>query len=64
MEREVLVRELRRLRADVRRLNDDPWSPAIERSLALADMYFHMAIWQLGEVEEVTPELGPAAAES
>ena len=49
--------ELHALRRKIARLNGDPWSPAVERSLRLADMYLHMALWQLGEVEEVTPEL-------
>lgn len=57
MNRESLVAELRKLRQEIARLNGDPWSPAVERSLSLADMYLHFALWQLGEVEEVTPEL-------
>lgn len=57
MTREELVERVRGLRQEVGRLNADPWSPAVERSLWLADMYFHMALWHLGEVEEVTPEL-------
>ena len=55
----MLVNELRTLREEIARLNRDPWSPAVERSLSLADMYLHFALWQLGEVEEVTPELSP-----
>ena len=57
MTRETLVDELRALRRSLGRLNEDPWSPAVERSLRLADMYLHLALWQLGEVEELTPEL-------
>jgi hypothetical protein len=57
MNRESLVAELRKFRQEIARLNGDPWSPAVERSLSLADMYLHFALWQLGEVEEVTPEL-------
>ena len=57
MTREELVERVRALRQEVARLNEDPWSPAVERSLSLADMYLHFALWQLGEVEEVTPEL-------
>ena len=57
MTREEMVEKVRALREEVARLNEDPWSPAVERSLRLADMYFHMALWHLGEVEEVTPEL-------
>ena len=57
MTREELVSELHALRREIARLNGDPWSPAVERSLSLADMYLHMALWQLGEVEEVTPDL-------
>jgi len=57
MDREALVSELKRLRGEMARLNRDPWSPAVERSLSLADMYLHFALWQLGEVEELTPEL-------
>lgn len=56
MSHEELVSELRTLRRELARLNRDPWSPAVERSLFSADMYLHLALWQLGEVEEVTPE--------
>lgn len=57
MTHQTLVDELRTLRRSLDRLNADPWSPAIERSLRLADMYLHLALWQLGQVEELTPEL-------
>ena len=57
MNREELIERVRALRQEIALLNTDPWSPAIERSLSLADMYLRMALWQLGEVEEVTPEL-------
>ena len=59
MDRDTLVTELRTLRGEIARLNGDPWSPAVERSLGVAEMYLHLALWQLGEVEEVTPELSP-----
>ena len=52
-----MIEKVQALRREIARLNGDPWSPAVERSLSLADMYLHMALWQLGEVEEVTPEL-------
>lgn len=57
MTHQTLVDELRTLRQSLEGLNADPWSPAVERSLRLADMYLHLALWQLGEVEELTPEL-------
>ena len=57
MTREELVAALRSLRRELAGLNADPWSPAVERSLSLADMYLHMALWHLGEVEDMTPEL-------
>ena len=57
MTRETLVEELRGARRSLWRLNEDPWSPAVERSLRLADMYLHLALWQLGELVELTPEL-------
>lgn len=60
MTHHTLVDDLRALRRSLDRLNADPWSPAIERSLRLADMYLHLALWQLGEVEELTPELTTA----
>ena len=59
MTHQTLVDELRTLRQSLEGLNADPWSPAVERSLRLADMYLHLALWQLGEVEELTPELAP-----
>jgi len=58
MDRETLVTELRTLRGEIARFIRDPASPAVERSLSLADMYLHLALWHLGEVEEVTPEDG------
>lgn len=57
MTRKEIVTKVRDLRRDIGTLNRDPFSPAVERSLSLADMYMHMALWHLGEVEEVTPEL-------
>ena len=59
MTRQTLVDGLRTLRGDLAGLNEDPWSPAVERSLRLADMYLHFALWQPGEIEELTPELQP-----
>jgi hypothetical protein len=58
MDREALVTELRALRGEIARLVGDPSSPALERSLSLADMYLHLALWHLGEVVELTPEQG------
>jgi len=57
MTRDTLVDELTALRRTLALLNEDPWSPAVERSLRLADMYLHLALWQLGELEAITPEL-------
>jgi hypothetical protein len=62
MDRELLVTELRTLRGEIARLLREPWSPAVERSLSVADMYFHLALWHLGEVEELTPERGVSEA--
>lgn len=58
MTRGEIVERIRTLRRELSTLNRDPFSPAVERSLFLADMYMHMALGHLGEVEEVTPELG------
>ena len=55
MDRDTLVTELRTLRGEIARLNGDPWSPAVERSLGVAEMYLHLALWQLGEVEGLAP---------
>jgi len=57
MTRGEIVERIRALRREIGALNQDPFSPAVERSLFLADMYMHMALGHLGEVEEVTPEL-------
>lgn len=57
MTRDELAGALRAVRGELARLNDDPWSPAVERSLRLADMYLHMALWHLGETDDLTPEL-------
>lgn len=55
---EVLVR-LKDIRRSVREIKDSCESPAIERSMHLIDMYCHMAQWQLGEIETITPEDEP-----
>lgn len=57
MTREALADALRDVRGELTRLCADPWSPAVERSLRLADMYLHMALWHLGETDELTPEV-------
>ena len=64
MTRDELVHEVRDLRQHLDRLNDEAWSPAVERSLRLADVYLHFVLWQLGEVEELTPELRGEGAKS
>jgi hypothetical protein len=40
----------------VRELRQASDNPAIERSMQLLDLYCHMARWELGDVEAMTPE--------
>jgi len=59
MTQEETLDKLAAIRALLREIKDNTESPAIERSMHLADMYCHMAQWQLGEVISLVPELEP-----
>lgn len=56
---EETLEKLAAIRRLVREIKDLTPSPAIERSMHLADMYCHMAQWQLGEVISLVPEVEP-----
>lgn len=57
--REQTLEKLATIRRLVREIKDSTPSPAIERSMHLADMYCHLAQWQLGEVISLVPEVEP-----
>ncbi|MBI2369573.1 MAG: hypothetical protein HYV08_04930 [Deltaproteobacteria bacterium] len=61
MTRQEILRTLRGIRGQARRIKDGTDSPAIERSMHMVDMYCHMAQWQLGELEGVMPEVETGA---
>jgi hypothetical protein len=48
---------LERMREQVAALRDQNAYPAIERCLQMVDMNLHLALWELGEVDEPLPEL-------
>lgn len=50
------LERLRDLQARVRELRRASDNPAIERTMQLLDLYCHMARWELGDVEAMTPE--------
>lgn len=55
------IDQARRLVREIRNATD---VPQIERCMAIADMNLHWAKWNLGEVDEVMPELeGPPSPE-
>ena len=56
-----LAAELRGLRQQVAALRQRNAYPALERCLQLVDMNLHLALWQLGEMNEPMPELEPEA---
>jgi hypothetical protein len=56
-----LAAELRGLREQVAALRQRNAYPALERCLQLVDMNLHLALWQLGEMNEPMPELEPEA---
>jgi hypothetical protein len=48
---------LQRVREQVASLRDQNEYPAIERCLQMVDMNLHLALWELGEMDEPLPEL-------
>jgi len=50
------LERLRDLQARVRELRQASDNPAIERTMQLLDLYCHMARWELGDVDAMTPE--------
>ena len=50
------LERLRDLQARVRELRRASDNPAIERTMQLLDLYCHMARWELGDIEAMTPE--------
>ena len=56
MTREETLERLRELQARVQELRQASDNPAIERTMQLLDLYCHMARWELGDVEAMTPE--------
>ncbi len=57
MTREEMVEKLSALRSLARTVQDDTDNPSIERSMAMVDMYCHLAQWNLGAEVDVVPEI-------
>jgi hypothetical protein len=56
MTRAETLERIRDVQARVRELRRASDNPAIERTMQLLDLYCHMARWELGDVEAMTPE--------
>ncbi len=56
MTREETLERIRDLQARVRELRQASDNPAIERTMQLLDLYCHMARWELGDVQAMSPE--------
>jgi len=56
MTREETLERIRDLQARVRELRQASDNPAIERTMQLLDLYCHMARWELGDVQTMSPE--------
>lgn len=56
MTREETLGRIRDLQARVRELRQASDNPAIERTMQLLDLYCHMARWELGDVQAMSPE--------
>ena len=56
MTREETLARIRDLQTRVRDLRQASDNPAIERTMQLMDLYCHMARWELGDVEAMSPE--------
>ena len=57
MSREKTIERIKELQRQIRGLRQTADSPAIERSMQLMEMYCHMARWELGDIQEMLPEL-------
>jgi hypothetical protein len=56
MTREETLARIRDLQTRVRELRQASDNPAVERTMQLMDLYCHMARWELGDIEAMTPE--------
>lgn len=57
MTREQTLERLRELQRRACELRDATDVPAVERAMQLAEMYCHMARWELGDVRGMIPEV-------
>jgi hypothetical protein len=55
--REETIAHLVDLQRQVRALRESTDVPSLERTMQLLEMYCHMARWELGDCEEMIPEL-------
>ena len=59
MTRDETLARIVDLQQRVRALRDATDVPAVERTMQLLEMYCHMARWELGDCEAMTPETEP-----
>ena len=57
MTREETLEKLATLRALVRSIQDGTDNPSVERSMAMMELYCHLAQWNLGAEVDVVPEI-------
>ncbi len=57
MEVEEIIRKIDAARTLIRSIRDTTDIPQIDRCMQLADMNLHWAKWNLGDIDEIMPEL-------
>ena len=57
MTRDEIVERLREIQARARALRDGVDNPTLERVAQLIELNCHIARWDLGDVEAMTPEV-------
>jgi hypothetical protein len=60
-DREQVVRRLQAIRRLARALRREATAPAVERATQIIETECHLALWALGEVRGMTPEVEPGA---
>lgn len=52
-----MIDKIKEVRSTLRKVKSGTDSPQLARCVHLADMNLHWALWSLGEIEELAPEL-------
>ncbi len=57
MDVQQMIEKIREARGIIREIEQSTDVPQIARCTHLADMNLHWALWNLGEIDEIMPEL-------